>query len=370
MIESVKRADPDELLARLKVEEKQQTRGRLKIFLGYVAGVGKTYAMLDAAHQRKAEGMDVVVGYIETHGRKETEALLNDLEVLPRREIEYHGVKLSEMDLDKVLARRPRDGTRLLVLVDELAHSNAPGLRHPKRYQDVEEILSEGIDVYTTVNIQHLESLNDVVQQITGVKVRETVPDSVIDEASEIELVDLPPDELLNRLREGKVYVPQQVSRALENFFRKGNLTALRELSLRRAADRVDNQMVDYMHAKSIPGPWSAGERILVCLNTHPLKDHLVRAGRRLADDLNAEWYVVHVETPAYLHSLPGIRAVIQRNLRLAEELGAKVVKITGASVADAVIKFAYENNITKITWSVRVKTHHKKRCGNSFQMV
>jgi len=349
MAESYERPDPDELLARLQAEERLPVRGRLKIFLGYAAGVGKTYSMLDAAHQRVAEGVDVVVGIIETHGRKETEALLKDLEVLPRKKIDYNGVTLYEMDLDAVLARRPRDGKRLLVLVDELAHTNAPGMRHPKRYQDVEEILSAGIDVYTTVNIQHLESLNDVVQQITGVKVRETVPDRIIDEADEVELVDLPPDELLNRMREGKVYVPHQVSRALENFFRKGNLTALRELSLRRVAEQVDDQMIDYMQTESISGPWPAGERIMVSLNTNPLEERLVRAGRRLANDLDAEWFVVFVETPAYQHSLPQIKARIQRNLQLAEELGANVVNITGTSVADEVIDFAHENNITKI---------------------
>jgi two-component system sensor histidine kinase KdpD len=266
MSEDFKRPDPDELLARLTEEEQQQARGRLKIFLGYVAGVGKTYAMLEAAHQRKAEGVDVVAGYVETHGRKETEALVNDLEVLPRRQIEYRATNLSDMDLDAVLARRPQ-----LVLVDELAHTNAPGMRHPKRYQDVEEILDAGINVYTTVNIQHLESLKDVVQQITGVIVRETVPDRIIDEAYEIELVDLPTDELLNRLRDGKVYISDQAVRALGKFFRKGNLTALRELSLRRAAERVDSQMLNYMHNESISGPWAAGDRIMVCVSSHPM---------------------------------------------------------------------------------------------------
>jgi two-component system sensor histidine kinase KdpD len=231
MLENHKRPDPDLLLARLKEEEQQQQRGRLKIFLGYVAGVGKTYAMLEAAHQRKEEGMDVVVGYVETHGRKETEALINGLELLQRWEVDYRGTTLWDMDLDAILARHPQ-----LVLVDELAHTNAPGLRHPKRYQDVEEILDAGINVYTTVNIQHLESLKDVVQQITGVSVRETVPDRIIDEAHEIELIDLPTDELLNRLREGKVYISDQAARALEKFFRKGNLTALRELSLARCS--------------------------------------------------------------------------------------------------------------------------------------
>ena len=235
MNDELKRPDPDILLAQIKSEEQQQTRGQLKIFLGYVAGVGKTYAMLEAAHQRQEEGIDVVVAYVETHGRVETEAQLKGLEVIPRRQVDYHGTILSEMDLDAISARHPQ-----LALVDELAHTNAPGLLHPKRYQDVEELLAAGINIYTTMNIQHLESLNDVVFQITGVHVHETVPDSLVDEAYEIELVDLPTDELLQRLRSGKVYVPDQAARALEKFFRKGNLTALRELSMRQAADRVD----------------------------------------------------------------------------------------------------------------------------------
>jgi two-component system, OmpR family, sensor histidine kinase KdpD len=344
MMDDYKRPDPDELLAQIKSEEAQQARGRLKIFLGYVAGVGKTYAMLEAAHQRQEEGKDVAVAYVETHGRKETEALLGGLEIIPRREVDYHGAALSEMDLDAALARRPQ-----LALVDELAHSNAPGSRHPKRYQDVEELLANGIDVYTTINIQHLESLNDVVQQITGVQVHETVPDSLVDEAYEIELVDLPPDELLQRLRSGKVYVPDQAVRALDKFFRKGNLTALRELSMRQAAERVDNQMVDYMHTRAIPGPWAAGERILVCISSHPLGERLVRTGRRLADDLKADWYVMFVETPGHIRMPEANRLRVQHNLLLAAELGAKVINLSGAQVADVVLAFSHEHNITKI---------------------
>jgi len=338
------RPDPDRLLAKVQAADQTPTRGRLKIFLGYVAGVGKTYAMLEAAHQRKAEGVDVVIGYIETHGRKETEAFVQGLEIVPRQKVDYHGTVLNDLDLDAILKRRPE-----LVLVDELAHTNAPGLRHPKRYQDVEELLNAGIDIYTTVNVQHMESLKDVVQQITGVIVRETVPDRIIDEAYEIELIDLPTDELLQRLREGKVYVPDQAARALEQFFRKGNLTALRELSMRRAADRVDSQMVHYMQTKAIPGPWPAGDRILVCLSSHPLGERLVRSGRRLADDLVATWYVVFVETPGHLRMSAENRLRIQQNLRLAEELGAKVITLTHTSVAEAVIYFAHEHNVTKI---------------------
>ncbi len=344
MPEEYKRPDPDVLLAQINEEEQQQKRGKLKIFLGYVAGVGKTYAMLEAAHQRKEEGIDMVVGYVETHGRKETEAKLEGLEVIPRRRIDYRGANLTEMDIDAVVARHPQ-----LVLVDELAHSNAPGSRHLKRYQDVEELLNAGIDVYTTVNIQHLESLKDVVQQITGVEMRESVPDSLVDKANEIELVDLPTDELMQRLKEGKVYVPDQAAQALEKFFRKGNLTALRELAMRRAAERVDSQMLNYMQVRAIPGPWPARDHILVCLSSHPMGERLVRTGRRLADDLNAEWSVIFVETPGHLRMPAENRQRILSNIRLAEELGATVVNVPGENVAEAVIEFARQHNITKI---------------------
>ena len=276
------RPDPDTLLAHVQGEERQKHRGKLKIFLGYIAGVGKTYEMLQAAHLRKNEGIDVRIGYIETHGRAETEALIEGLPVIPRKVIEYRNVTIPEMDLDAVLAVRPQ-----LVLVDELAHTNAPGSRHTKRYQDVEEILDEGIDVYTTLNIQHVDSLNDVVAQITGVIVRETVPDRVIDEASEIELVDLAPPELLQRLREGKVYVPDMAARAIEQFFNEGNLFALRELALRRAAERVDDQMLAWMQTRAIPGPWAAGESLLICVGPGPLSERLVRTARRQADRMN-----------------------------------------------------------------------------------
>ena len=342
--DETQRPDPDELLARIQAEEAEKKRGRLKIFLGYVAGVGKTYTMLEAAPQRKQDGVDVVVAYVETHGRKDTEDLVQGLEILPKLKIEYHGASLPEMDLDAVLERRPR-----LALVDELAHTNAPGVRHAKRYQDVQEILDAGIDVYTAVNIQHLESLNDVVQQITGVNVRETIPDRLFDEASEIELVDLPTDELIKRLQDGKVYVPDQAARALHQFFRQGNLTALRELAMRRAADRVDHQMVNYMATKSIQGPWPAGERILVCISSHPMGEHLIRAGRRLADDVKAEWYVMFVETPGHLQMPEENRLRVQSNLHLAEQLGATVINISAESVADAVLDFARGHNITKI---------------------
>ncbi len=340
------RPDPDELLKNLQAEETR--RGRLKIFLGYVAGVGKTYAMLEAAHQRKMQGMDVVVGYIETHKRAETEALVHGLDVLPRKQVEYHNVNLPEMDVDGVIARRPQ-----LVLVDEFAHTNAPGSRHAKRYQDVQEILAAGIDVYTTLNIQHLESLNDIVAQVTGVIVRETIPDRVIDEASEIEVIDLPPDELLVRLQEGKVYVPDQAARAIQKFFRKGNLTALREMSLRRAAERVDDQMRAYMQTRAIQGIWAAGERLLVCISPSPLSERLVRTTRRLADELNAEWIALYVETPQFASMSPEKRDRVASILQLAEDLGARSYTLSTSNSMDAVsktiIEFAHKNNITKI---------------------
>lgn len=342
------RPDPDELLKQAQAEEQAANRGKLKIFLGYAAGVGKTYAMLEAAHQRKIQGIDVVVGYVETHKRAETEGLVEGLDVLPRKQVEYHNVTLPEMDVDAVIKRRPA-----IVLVDEFAHTNAPGSRHPKRYLDVEEILDAGIDVYTTLNIQHLESLNDIVAQVTGVIVRETVPDRVIDEASEIEVIDLPPDELMMRLKEGKVYVPEQASRAIDKFFRKGNLTALREMSLRRAAERVDDQMRSYMQTRAIQGPWAATERLLVCVSPSPLSERLVRSARRLADELNAEWITVYVETPQFASMSYDKRDRVAKILQLAEDLGARsyTLSSTGSieSTSQVVIDFAHKNNVTKI---------------------
>ena len=343
-MKEIHRPNPDLLLAKLQFDEQRQVRGQLKIFLGYAAGVGKTFAMLEAAHQRCSQGIDTLIGYIETHGRAETDALVTGLEIMPCIQSEYHGVKLTEMDLDGILQRHPQ-----ICLVDELAHSNVPGSRHSKRYQDVEELLSAGVDVYTTVNVQHFESMNDVVRQITGVTVRETIPDRVMDEANEIEIIDLPPEELIQRLHEGKVYIPEQASRAIEEFFRKGNLTALREISLRRAAERVDDQMRSYMRDKSISGPWPARDRILVCLSSHPLGERLIRTGRRLADDLNAEWIVAFIETPGHIHMPAENRERIQRNLNLAEQMGARIENLPGASVAETVLEFSRRNNITKI---------------------
>src|SRR5262245_53694286 len=283
------RPSPEALLEAARREESRL--GKLRIFVGAAPGVGKTYTMLETARARKKDGYDVVAGVVETHGRKETEALLDGLEVIPRRRIDYRNQQLEEMDLDAIIARHPQ-----IVLVDELAHTNAPGSRHPKRYLDVEELLQHGINVYSTVNIQHIESLNDVVAQITRVRVRETVPDSIFDRADAVELVDLTPEDLIERLKEGKVYVPKPAERALEHFFSPANLTALRELALRRTAERVDEQLLTEMQARAIPGPWAAGERVLVCVSEDPRAAGLVRYTKRLADRLHAPWTALYVE--------------------------------------------------------------------------
>ncbi len=338
------RPDPDILLARVQSEERSKHKGKLKIFLGYIAGVGKTYEMLKAAHLRRSEGIDVQVGYVETHGRPETEVLLEGLPLIPRKMVEYKGITLTEFDLDTTLCLRPS-----LVLVDELAHTNISGSRHPKRYQDVEELLDAGIDVYTTLNVQHIESLNDVVAQITGVLVRETVPDRIIDEASEIEVVDLTPAELLQRLRDGKVYVPDMASRAIEQFFNEGNLYALRELTLRRAAERIDEQMLAYMQTRAIPGPWAAGEHILVSVGSGPLSERLVRTARRQADRMGARWTAIYIETPAHYRLSKEAKEQVTRTLQLAEKLGATTVTLFGLNIASTVIDYARRHNITRI---------------------
>ncbi|NTU86097.1 MAG: sensor histidine kinase KdpD, partial [Chloroflexales bacterium] len=338
------RPDPDALLARVQAEEAAHVHGRLTVFFGASPGVGKTYAMLEAAHLRQTEGVDVLVGVAETHGRAETQAILDGLTVLPPQEIAYRGVTLREFDLDAALARHPQ-----LILVDELAHSNAPGSRHPKRWNDVQELLAAGVDVYTTVNVQHLESLNDVVVQITGVIVRETVPDSVIEQADEVKLIDLPANDLLQRLREGKVYLPQNAERAVGNFFRKGNLIALRELALRRTADRVDAQMEAYRHDKAIHAPWPAAQRLLVGISSGPAAARLVRAARRTAVGLRAAWIVAYVETPAELRRPEADRAQVLQTLRLAEQLGAETVTLSGTNAAAELLAYARTRNISKI---------------------
>ena len=338
------RPTPEAMLKLAKAEEVTAELGKLKIFLGYAAGVGKTYAMLEAACQRKKDGRDVVVGYVESHGRSETDALLEGLDILPRKYVNYEGVSLPEIDLDAILSRKPQ-----IVLVDELAHSNAPGSRHEKRWQDVEEILEAGIDVYTTVNIQHFESLNDVVAQITGIIVRETVPDRLLDLAFEIKLIDIPPEDLLQRLQEGKVYIPDQAAKAIEKFFRPGNLMALRELSLRRTAARVDDQMRAYMETQSIAGPWPTAERLMVCVSGSPYSEKLIRATCRLAEELKAQWFTVYIETPAGGRHAQENRERIWQNLRLAESLGAQVGTVTATDVTAAVMEYASRHNITKI---------------------
>jgi two-component system sensor histidine kinase KdpD len=346
------RPDPDELLDKLQRDEEKRQRGRLKIFFGASAGVGKTYAMLQAARRRYDEGADVVVGIAETHGRSETAALLEGLDVLPLAQIEYRGRKLGEFDLDAALARKPQ-----LILVDELAHSNVQGARHLKRWQDVYELLDAGIDVYTTVNVQHLESLNDVVGQITGIRVWETVPDRVFDRADEVTLVDLPAEELLDRMRDGKVYLPQQAERAVRNFFRKGNLIALRELALRRTADRVDAQMREYRADRSIQRIWQARERLLVCVGPGPEAPMLVRAAARLAASLKADWIAVYVETPA-LQRLPDARRERTLNaLKLAAELGAETATLAGADAAAALIGYAQARNVSKLVAGASART-------------
>ncbi len=336
-----RRPDPDALLKLAKAEE--APGGRLKIFLGYSAGVGKTYAMLEAARRLKRSGVDVVIGYVETHKRAETQALVDGLEIVPRRSLPHGPAMLEEMDLDAVLARRPK-----VAIVDELAHTNVPGSRHAKRYQDIQELLAAGIDVYSALNIQHLESLNDVVAKVTGAWMRETVPDRVLDDAHEIEVVDIPIGELLSRLREGRVYVADAAERALQNFFTESNLTALRELTFRRAAKRVDTQMQDYLQRRVSGGPVPVGERILVCVGPYLSSAELVRAGKLLAAGLDAEWFVAYVETPG-LALKPERKKNLASTLRLAEELGAKTAALSGHDIAEAVVRYARRHNVTKI---------------------
>jgi two-component system sensor histidine kinase KdpD len=338
------RPAPDRLLAQAGREQAKAKRGRLKIFFGFAAGVGKTFAMLLAARERRAENIDVVAGLIETHNRKETADLLEGLEIVPRKAIEYRGTTLTEFDLDAALKRKPS-----IILVDEMAHTNAPGSRHPKRWQDIEELLEIGIDVYTSLNVQHLESLNDDIGQIAGIRVWETVPDTVFEAADEVELVDLPPDELLVRLKEGKVYLPQQAEEAIRHFFRKGNLIALRELALRQTASQVDSHMLDYRGGHAIREIWPAAERILVCVGPNELGERLVRAGKRFAVALRGEWIVAYVETPQ-LQRLPAERRDgILRVLRLAEQLGAETVTLSANDMSEAIINFCNDRNVTKI---------------------
>jgi two-component system sensor histidine kinase KdpD len=339
-----RRPDPEALLALAQAEEERERRGKLKVFFGATAGVGKTYAMLQAAQELRRRGVDVVVGVVETHGRKETGALLEGLEILPARLGEHRGVTLREFDLDGALARRPA-----ILLVDELAHTNAPGSRHAKRWQDVEELLAARLDVYTAFNVQHLESLNDLIGKITGVVVRETVPDSIFERADQVELVDLPPEELLKRLQEGKVYVPEQAARAVQGFFRPGNLIALREIALRKTAERVEAQMQRYRELHGVAETWPVAERLLVAVGSGPNAARLVRAARRLAEQLRAEWVVVYVETPAELGLSKEERDRVWQTLRLAERLGAETVTLSGERPATEILRYARRRNVSKI---------------------
>lgn len=342
--EEYKRPEPEALLEVARHEEIGQSRGKLTIYFGSAPGVGKTYAMLYDARLHKKEGKDIVVGYVETHGRSETEALLEDLEIIPLRISEYKGILLKEMDLEAVLSRKPQ-----LVLVDELAHTNAPGSRHLKRYQDVEEILNAGIDVYTTLNVQHLESLNEIILIIQGIRVRETIPDTVFESADEIKLVDLPSEELIKRLKEGKVYVKDMAERAVRHFFQPGNLLALREMVLRLTADRVDERMRQYMKAHAIAGPWATKERILVCVYASPYAEKLVRSAFRLASEMDAECIALYVETEKHTQLSEKELEWLTHTLETAKKLGARVSWIKGDDIAEEIARYAQSHNVTKI---------------------
>ncbi len=355
------RPDPETLLKRIKAEEKttSQLKNGLKVFLGANAGVGKTYRMLTQASILKESGLDVIIGYVETHQRQETEALVQGLEVIPRKKIEYGDILLEEMDLDAVLARRPK-----LVLVDELAHTNAPGSRHVKRYQDVEELLNAGLNVYTTLNIQHIESLNDQVAQITGIRMKETIPDRILEMADQlngIELVDLSPQELLQRLKEGKIYIPEKAKQASEQFFKEGNLLALREMALRYTAQRVDKNVRWYMEQHAIEGPTPAASRILVCVGTTELSERTIRLAKQLASTMDAEWYAVHVQSPLQAALSSQAEQSLTRNLKLAEEMGGKVTSLTGQSLAQEILQFARRQNISLILIGWRAKWNWRR---------
>ena len=335
------RPDPDALLNALKNEEARQKSGRLKVFLGMSPGVGKTYAMLEAARRELAAGTNLVVGYVETHGRKETDALAEGLPIIPRKTLDHRGLKLTEMDLDAVLARKPQ-----LVLVDELAHTNAPGLTHPKRWQDVKELLDAGIDVFTTCNVQHIESRADTVRQITGAEIRETVPDSILDTA-DIELVDLPPAELIQRLQEGKVYVPERAKAAATSFFRESNLTALRELALRLVADHVGGETQEFRRTQTVTGPWKTAHRLLVAVSPSPFSEPLIRWTRRMADSLKCTWVSVHVESSKPLSEAAQVQ--LEKNLTMARDLGGEVIATADEDLVSGLLRTAQEQNVTLI---------------------
>lgn len=353
------RPNPDELLAQIKKDEQKEKKGKLKIYLGMCAGVGKTFAMLQDAAKAKGRGIDVLIGYVETHGRAETEFLLFYLPQQPRKKIEYKGFSLEEMDVDSILELKPK-----LVVVDELAHTNAPGSRHNKRYLDVLELLENGIDVFTAINVQHIESLADTVSQITGVVIKETVPDSILDTANEVELLDISPDELLQRLKDGKVYTADKTTDAISNFFRKGNLSALRELSLRLTADRVDKQVRDYMQENRIPGPWKSTQRILIGIGPSPNSAELIRWARRIAYTMEASWIAVNVETPHQPDDKQKLSLI--KNLELAKELGAEVITTSDTDIVKGIIRIAKGQNVSHI---VIGKTQNRNFISNIFKI-
>jgi len=333
---------PDEPLEQLRSETKAQQKGKLKIFFGYAAGVGKTYSMLEASRGKAVKDIDIVLGYVEPHNRPETEALILGMDILPQKMVEYRGVKLKEFDLDAALVRKPA-----IIIVDELAHTNAPGLRHAKRWQDINELLDAGINVYTTLNVQHLESLNDIVTQISGIEVRETIPDNVFDQADSIELVDLPPEELLQRLQEGKIYIPAQAEQAMQKFFKSPNLMALRELALRRTADRVNAQVQTARQSVGSTRIWATRERILVCVGPSPTSARLIRVAKRMATALHASWITAYVDNGSLLNDTA--RQKLTHNLNLAEQLGAEMVTLSGENIAEEIVKYAQSANVTKI---------------------
>jgi two-component system sensor histidine kinase KdpD len=339
----------DQVLAKLHADQ----HARLRIYIGAAPGVGKTYSMIDDAHAFRREGLDLVIGLVETHGRADTEARIGDLEVIPRRKVEYRGVVLEEMDVDAILARRPA-----LCVVDELAHTNAPGSRHEKRYQDVVELIEAGIGVMTAVNIQHLETLNDAVSRVTGVRVRETVPDTFLDRADEIVNVDVTVEELHTRLRQGKVYRPEKVEQALSNFFKETNISTLRELALRAVADEIGEKAASRRQREGLE-PALIPERVMVCMSSSADAPRVLRAGARIAARMGARWYAVYVETPRErpLHIRPGDRDALQRNIALAEELGATVVRVTADRPADGLIAFAKREGITHVIFGQTART-------------
>ncbi len=338
------RPTAEEMLEKVRRQAGAGARGRLRVLLGMAPGVGKTFRMLDEGRRREERGTDVVIGFVETYGRPQTIAAIGDLEIIPRKRVEYQGVTLEEMDTEAVIRRHPA-----VALVDELAHTNAPGSKHEKRWQDVEELLDQGITVITTMNVQHLESIADVVERITGVPVRERIPDSVVDQAGEIELVDMSPHALRQRITHGNVYPPARAEQALHQFFREGNLTALRELALRKVSTAVEEDLTDYMHEHAIREVWPAGERVMVAVGAEPGAKHLIRRAWLVASRLQAELLAVFVEVPGWAHASPEEKRQLEENLRLAEDLGAQVLRIKGESVSRELARVAHEQNVANL---------------------